>query len=70
MELYQTHHIRKAIERAYDICEQHRHEFVMPEHFILALLHQREFCDALDEMNCNRMKQKCRLHCLCRWKWP
>lgn len=55
MELYQTHHIRKAIERAYDICEQHRHEFVMPEHFILALLHQREFCDALDETNCNRM---------------
>ena len=56
MELQQTHLVRKAIEGAFHLCEQYRHEFVMPEHFLLALLSQREFCDALDTFYCNRME--------------
>ncbi|MBP3756763.1 MAG: AAA family ATPase [Prevotella sp.] len=56
MDLQQTQGVRKAIEGAYHLCEQYKHEFVMPEHFLLALLSQREFCDALDAFHCNRMQ--------------
>ena len=55
MERFETQRVRKAIEGAYSLCEQYRHEFVMPEHYLLALFSQREFCDALDECDCDRV---------------
>ena len=43
MEIYYTQKVNEAFEEMHQVCKQYRHEFVMPEHFIQALLKQYEF---------------------------
>ena len=35
------------LNKAYEYCKKHRHEFVMPEHLLLALAEDLTFCEAL-----------------------
>ena len=51
MEIYYTRKVNEAFQEMHEVCKKYRHEFVMPEHFIQALLKQYEFNMTL--INCN-----------------
>ena len=46
-EIRQTLRASKMLNKAYEYCKKHRHEFVMPEHLLLALAEDLTFCEAL-----------------------
>ena len=48
-EIKQTKRLEKILRNATRWCEEYNHEFVMPEHLLLALLDCDEFCVALGE---------------------
>ena len=37
-EIKQTLRVSRALNKAYEYCKEYRHEFIMPEHLLLALL--------------------------------
>ena len=43
MEIYYTQKVNEAFVAMHEVCKSYRHEFVMPEHFVSALLQQHEF---------------------------
>lgn len=49
-----------VFSRAVELCQQYRHEFVMPEHVLLALFEQEEFASALLDVDCdpNEMRKQ------------
>ena len=51
MEIYYTQKVNEAFEEMHEVCKRYRHEFVMPEHFIQALLKQYEFNMTLIDCN-------------------
>ena len=51
MEIYYTQKVNEAFQEMHEVCKKYRHEFVMPEHFIQALLKQYEFNMTLIDCN-------------------
>ena len=51
MEIYYTQKVNEAFQEMHEVCKKYRHEFVMPEHFIQALLKQYEFNMSLIDCN-------------------
>ena len=47
-EIKQTLRASKALNKAYDCCKLYRHEFIMPEHLLLALIEEFNFNAALN----------------------
>ena len=48
MDIHYTQQAHAVYERMLGICRQHRHEFVVPEHLLAALLAQQEFVYSLE----------------------
>ena len=42
-----TNALNKAISEAFVLCNEYRHQFLQPEHLLVALVNQTEFCIAL-----------------------
>lgn len=53
MEIYYSPSVNKAFNDTWSICTQFRHEFVMPEHLLMALLKQKDFADTLNSTGCD-----------------
>ena len=51
MEIYYTQKVNEAFQEMHEVCKKYRHEFVMPEHFVMALLKQYEFNMTLIDCN-------------------
>jgi ATP-dependent Clp protease ATP-binding subunit ClpA len=47
-EIKQTYRASKALNKAYECCKEYRHEFIMPEHLLLALLEEFNFNAAVN----------------------
>jgi ATP-dependent Clp protease ATP-binding subunit ClpA len=52
-EIKYTEYTNRALNGAMKYCKQFRHQFVMPEHLLLALFEQVQFTSALFSCNCN-----------------
>ena len=47
-EIKQTLRVSRALNKAYEYCKEYRHEFIMPEHLLLALLEEFNFNAAVN----------------------
>ena len=47
-EIKQTLRVSRALNKAYECCKEYRHEFIMPEHLLLALLEEFNFNAAVN----------------------
>ena len=47
-EIKQTYRASKALNKAYECCKEYRHEFIMPEHLLLARLEEFNFNAAVN----------------------
>ncbi len=47
-EIKQTLRVSRALNKAYEYCKAYRHEFIMPEHLLLALLEEFNFNAAVN----------------------
>ena len=47
-EIKQTLRVSRAFNKAYECCKEYRHEFIMPEHLLLALLEEFNFNAAVN----------------------
>ncbi len=47
-EIEQTLRASRALNKAYECCKEYRHEFIMPEHLLLALLEEFNFNSAVN----------------------
>lgn len=48
MEIYYSPELNKGFNDMYDVCQKFRHEFVMPEHLLVAFVSQKPFVEALE----------------------
>ena len=46
----QTYYCQKALNRARDLAESMRHEYITPEHILVGILVQQGFMMALDDV--------------------
>ncbi|MBR1933694.1 MAG: AAA family ATPase [Prevotella sp.] len=53
MEIHNTPQVNQAYNDSVDLCEHYRHEFITPEHLLLALLGQFEFLSVLVDFGFN-----------------
>ena len=53
MEIHNTPQVNRAYEDCVALCEHYRHEFVTPEHLLLALMNQYEFISVLIDFGFN-----------------
>ena len=53
MEIHNTPQVTQAYNDSVDLCEHYRHEFITPEHLLLALLGQFEFLSVLVDFGFN-----------------
>jgi ATP-dependent Clp protease ATP-binding subunit ClpA len=47
-EIKQTLRVSRALNKAYEYCKEYRHDFIMPEHLLLALLEEFNFNAAVN----------------------
>lgn len=47
-EIKKTERVDALLNSVYQCCMQYRHEFIMPEHLLMELLGQKEFCEELE----------------------
>ena len=47
-EIKQTLRASRVLNKAYEWCKEYRHEFIMPEHLLLALLEEFNFNAAVN----------------------
>ena len=47
-EIKQTERASRLLNKAFECCKSHRHEFIMPEHLLSALLNEENFNSALN----------------------
>lgn len=53
MDIFYSPTVNEAFSGMYELCRRFRHEFVMPEHLLMALLSQHSFASALDFCGCS-----------------
>lgn len=53
MEIRFSPSVNKAFKDTLEICRRFRHEFILPEHLLMALLGQRDMTVALDNYGCD-----------------
>ena len=44
----QTERVNRLLAQTLTYCKAYRHQFIMPEHLLLALAHDEDFCQAMD----------------------
>lgn len=56
MEIYCSEDVNVALDRALAVCLRLRHEFIMPEHLLIALLENKYFVEAVSSFGCTTDK--------------